>query len=74
MKSLRLTSYSSGTGRCTIPDPCDGSYQPSNPQSLNRDTYIANRPLGATDPSRVSPLACGFSTGAEGGGIVFTEG
>ena len=32
------------------PDPYDGSYDQTNPQSLNRYSYVANDPLGLTDP------------------------
>jgi RHS repeat-associated protein len=33
------------------PDPYDGSYDLTNPQSLNRYTYAMNRPLVYVDPS-----------------------
>jgi len=32
------------------PDPYDGSYDPSNPQSLNRYSYVHNNPLSFVDP------------------------
>ncbi|MEO6804843.1 MAG: RHS repeat-associated core domain-containing protein [Edaphobacter sp.] len=69
--------YSSNTGRWTAPDPYDGSYSFGNPQSLNRYAYVGNMPLGSTDPSGLVPgipIGCGFSTGAEGAGIVFSGG
>ena len=37
--------------RFNRPDPYDGSYDPSNPQSLNRYSYVLNRPLTYTDRS-----------------------
>ncbi len=42
--------YSSTTARWTTPDPYDGSYQPEDPQSLNRYAYTGNNPLAFTDP------------------------
>jgi hypothetical protein len=33
------------------PDPYNGSYDLSNPQSLNRYSYVGNNPLRYTDPS-----------------------
>jgi hypothetical protein len=38
-------------GRWLSPDPYDGSYDGSNPQSFNRYTYVMNNPLAAVDPS-----------------------
>jgi len=49
--------YASAFGRWTTPDPYDGSYDWSNPQSLNRFAYVNGSPLGATDPSGM--LGCG---------------
>jgi RHS repeat-associated protein len=43
--------YSNAQGRWMAPDPYDGSYDPSNPQSLNRYTYAMNSPLSLLDPS-----------------------
>jgi RHS repeat-associated protein len=41
---------SSTLGRWLGPDPYDGSYDATNPQSLNRYTYVQNDPLNFTDP------------------------
>jgi RHS repeat-associated protein len=38
-------------GRFNRPDPYDGSYDPANPQSLNRYSYALNSPLVYIDPS-----------------------
>jgi RHS repeat-associated protein len=38
-------------GRFNRPDPYDGSYDPTNPQSLNRYAYVGNNPLTRVDPS-----------------------
>jgi RHS repeat-associated protein len=42
--------YDSIAGRWMSPDPYDGSYDPSNPQSFNRYSYALNDPLSMTDP------------------------
>jgi hypothetical protein len=38
-------------GRFSRPDPYDGSYDLTDPQSLNRYSYVGNRPLIFLDPS-----------------------
>jgi RHS repeat-associated protein len=43
--------YSEAMGRWLSPDPYDGSYDGSNPQSFNRYVYAGNNPLAATDSS-----------------------
>jgi len=43
--------YSNIEGRWLSSDPYDGSYDFSNPQSLNRYSYVMNNPLGFVDPS-----------------------
>jgi RHS repeat-associated protein len=43
--------YSNAQGRWMAPDPYDGSYDSSNPQSLNRYVYAMNSPLSYLDPS-----------------------
>jgi RHS repeat-associated protein len=43
--------YWAGAGRWLQPDPYDGSYDFSNPESLNRYSYVANNPLVFNDPS-----------------------
>ncbi len=43
--------YSSAQGRWMRPDPYSGSYDFSNPQSMNRYVYAENAPLSAVDPS-----------------------
>jgi RHS repeat-associated protein len=42
--------YSSTQGGWMSPDPYDGSYHVTNPQSLNRYAYVRNSPLGSIDP------------------------
>jgi RHS repeat-associated protein len=43
--------YNSTPGRWMSPDPYSGSYDLSNPQSLNRYAYVMNNPLSSTDPN-----------------------
>ena len=43
--------YSNTQGRFLSPDPYDGSYDPTNPQSMNRYVYALNNPLSNIDPS-----------------------
>jgi RHS repeat-associated protein len=40
---------SSAQGRWLSPDPSDGSYSLTDPQSLNRYAYLTNRPMAAVD-------------------------
>jgi len=46
----QFRQYSSTQGRWMSPDPYDGSYDPSDPQSLNRYSYVGNNPLSYIDP------------------------
>jgi RHS repeat-associated protein len=41
-------------GRFNRPDPYDGSYDPTNPQSLNRYSYVMDNPLVYVDPMGLS--------------------
>jgi RHS repeat-associated protein len=47
----QFRNYSFSQGRWLAPDPYDGSYDLTNPQSLNRYSYVQNNPLSFTDPS-----------------------
>jgi RHS repeat-associated protein len=47
----QFRQYGNTQGRFMSPDPYDGSYDPSNPQSMNRYTYAMNNPLSYVDPS-----------------------
>lgn len=66
-------------GRFTRPDPYDGSYDPTNPQSLNRYSYVKNNPLSHTDilgldgtdedaDSCDDDITCFYGDGGGGGG------
>jgi len=43
--------YSGAQGRFQSPDPANAGADPSNPQSWNGYSYVANNPLSYTDPS-----------------------
>ncbi len=45
---FRNHSYS--MGRFNRPDPDDGSYDQTDPQSMNRYSYVLNKPLSFVDP------------------------
>jgi RHS repeat-associated protein len=66
--------YESYAGRWTSPDPMAGTI--SNPQTLNRYTYVSNDPVNATDPTGLMPQMCGaeFSFQDCGGGAGFWGG
>jgi hypothetical protein len=46
--------YTSGRGRFDQPDPWDGSYELSDPQSMNRYSYVQNDPVNFVDPTGLS--------------------
>jgi len=68
--------YESRWSRFSQPDPYDGSYDLTDPQSLNRYSYTQNDPVNFTDPSGLQPCIpgnysaeCGMSGfGGWGGG------
>src|SRR6266850_5694489 len=69
--------YNRWWSRFEQPDPYDGSYDFSNPQSFNRYIYVQNDPVNATDPSGLEMSAfCGaeFSFSECGGGGGFWGG
>jgi RHS repeat-associated protein len=55
----QFRQYSSTPGRWMSPDPYDGSYNPLNPQSLNRYSYVLNNPMEFSDPLGLA-IHCGF--------------
>jgi RHS repeat-associated protein len=48
----------SPTGRFSQPDPYSGSYDFSDPQSLNRYAYVGNDPVNRRDPSGMEQQTC----------------
>ena len=45
-------TYNSGMGRWASPDPYDGSYDLTDPQSFNRYSYVESFPLSDPGPTR----------------------
>jgi len=64
----QFRQYSSTQGRWMSPDPYDGSYKLSDPQSLNRYSYARNNPLNSVDPLGLMIDQTGSDTGGGGGG------
>ena len=46
-----MRRYQSALSRFAQPDPYDGSYSLSNPQSFNRYAYVGNDPVNFVDPT-----------------------
>lgn len=79
LEHTQFRQLSTTQGRWLSPDPYMGSMDLTNPQSLNRYSYVANNPLNATDPkgldqvklldpSTCDGIACG-GNGVLGGGF-----
>lgn len=68
--------YNRWWSRFDQPDPYDGSYDLTNPQSFNRYPYANNDPVNFTDPSGLMPQSCSaeFSFSDCGGGSGFWGG
>ncbi len=62
----QFRQYDDGQGSWMSPDPYSGSYDFSNPQSLNRYSYVMNNPLTFADPSGLdgdNPITTGGGVG-----------
>jgi RHS repeat-associated protein len=59
----QFRQYSSAQGRWLTSDPYFGSYDLTNPQSLNRYTYAVNSPLAANDPKGLYIRDCDWDGG-----------
>jgi RHS repeat-associated protein len=66
----QFRQLSSAQGRWMSPDPYDGSYDPFNPQSFNRFSYVLNNPLAFTDPSGRDIPDCSDDGCGDGGGYI----
>jgi RHS repeat-associated protein len=58
----QFRNYASAQGRWLAPDPYMGSYDLTNPQSMNRYAYALNNPTSLIDPSGLDttqPVQCG---------------
>jgi len=51
--------YNRWHGRFDQPDPYDGSYTLTDPQSFNRYAYVQNDPVNFTDPTGLMKIICG---------------
>jgi RHS repeat-associated protein len=54
----QFRNYASVQGRWLGPDSYMGSYDLTNPQSMNRYAYVLNNPLSFTDPLGLDPPNC----------------
>jgi RHS repeat-associated protein len=66
----QFRQYSPVQGNWLSPDPYAGSYDLSDPQSLNRYAYVLNNPVAASDVSGLMMCAGGSCLG-DGGGESF---
>ena len=63
----QFRQYSFLQGRWLAPDPDMGSYDPTNPQSLNRYAYVLNNPLSFIDPTGLFSLPCSQDNSCDDG-------
>jgi RHS repeat-associated protein len=61
--------YENVNGRWMSPDPFQGSYDYSNPQSFNRYSYVMNNPLAFADPTGKEACSAAVGEAAVGGPI-----
>ena len=55
----QFRNYTSNQGRWLVPDQYPGSYDVTNPQSMNRYAYVLNNPMSMVDPSGLFTLPTG---------------
>ena len=63
----QFRQYSFLQGRWLAPDPYMGSYDPTNPQSMNRYAYVLNNPLSFIDPTGLFSLPCSQDNSCDDG-------
>jgi hypothetical protein len=76
-----MRRYQVNWSRFAQPDPYDGAYNMTDPQSFNRYAYVQNDPVNFVDPSGLLPCVpgntsaeCGWSGfGGWGGGFNFND-
>jgi len=61
----QFRQYANAQGRWLAPDPYSGSYDMSNPQSMNRYVYAGNNPLAGVDPQGLN-VKCSTCTNSPG--------
>lgn len=59
----QMRRYQSRWTRFSQPDPYEGSYNLSDPQSFNRYSYVSNDPVNQVDPSGLTTLIAGIGIG-----------
>jgi RHS repeat-associated protein len=64
----QFRNYASAQGRWLSPDPYMGSYDLTNPQSMNRYAYVLNNPMSFLDPSGL----CADGEVADQNGVCYT--
>ncbi|HEV2765302.1 MAG TPA: RHS repeat-associated core domain-containing protein, partial [Pyrinomonadaceae bacterium] len=70
-----MRRYSRRHGRFSQPDPFDGSYDLTDPQSFNRYAYVRNDPVNFIDPSGLDPIVLIDGVNPEGiGGFRYGPG
>ena len=70
--TARQTQQGRPTGTASLASRLYGSIDASNPQSLNRYSYVNNMPFNFTDPSGLAPLGCGFGASTADGVLSIT--
>lgn len=66
--------YGTSQGRWMSPDPYNGSYDLTNPQSLNRYAYVLNNPMVYFDPYGLRPPSSYGSGGVSYGEVCSSSG
>lgn len=58
--------YAPSNGRWLSPDPYAGSYDLTNPQTMNRYAYVGNMPMNYTDPFGLDTITVGGAVDCSG--------